>query len=281
VRTFRRPEVRRRSYGLSGLLTGQRDVLALVAVVLWLLGPDMAAAAENGPRPPCGESVRPEYAGPGARPSVEVWNDEELSGAWVPPACTGWTARDDRLLLALAGSFHHEGGVEDLLSRFGAISTLTDIRYWSVSDKAWLPLVTEATALSAPDAERRRADFGITDLVVGRDLFIAQNDNRSSGTVIYRMRVLEVRPERLVIQTENVTAVRKWLLQLFGPGDIQAVYFLERSSPDVWGYYSLTRTDAGSKLLSGRHEASYVNRAVALYRHFAGIPTDRDPPAAP
>ncbi len=273
--------MRRESHGSSGLFTGRRAVSALAPVLLLLLGSEMSAAAERGPRPPCGDSPRPEYSGPGARPIVEVWDDEEISGAWDPPACTGWTARDSGVLVALAGSFHHDGDVEDLLRRFGAISTLTQIRYWSVSDKAWRPLVTEAAALSAPEAERRRADFGITDWVRGRDLFVAQKDNRSSGTVVYRMRLLEVWPERLVIQTENMTSVRLWLLPLFGPGDIQAAYFLERLSPDVWGYYSLSRTDVGSKLLSGGHEASYVNRAVALYRHFAGIPTDREPPAAP
>ena len=272
--------MRRDFYGGSGLLNGQRDVLALVTLLLLLLGSDTTAGAEAGPRPPCGDSPRPEYADPGALPVVEVWN-EELSGAWDPPACTGWTARDDGMVVALAGSFHHGGDVEDLLIRFGAISALTDIRYWSVSDKAWRPLVIEATALHAPDAEQRRADFGIADLVSGRDLFVAQNDNRSSGTVVYLMRLLEVRPERLVIQTENITSVRFWLLPLFEPGAVQAAYFLERRSPDVWGYYSLTRTDGGPKLLRRGQESSYINRAVALYRHFAGIPTDRDPPAAP
>jgi hypothetical protein len=28
------------------------------------------------------------------------------------------------------------------------------------------------------------------------------------------------------------------------------------------------------------YEASYINRAVAYYRHIAGIPTDQEPPAA-
>lgn len=261
---------------------GQRDVLALITLLVLLVGSNPTAGVEAGPRPPCGDSPRPEYPDPGAPPVVEVWNDEAHAGTWDPPGCTGWTARDEEtVIVALAGSFHHRGDVEDLLIRFGDISTLTDVRYWSVSEKAWRPLVIEATALTAPDPEQERADFGIADLVSGRDLFVAQSDNRSSGTVVYRMRVLEVRPERLVIQTENVTSIRFWLLTLFEPGDVQAVYFLERLSPDAWGYYSLTRTDVASKLPRRGHESSYINRAVALYRHFAGIPTDRDPPAAP
>jgi hypothetical protein len=81
--------------------------------------------------------------------------------------------------------------------------------------------VTEATALSAPDPGRRRADFTATEMVAGQDLFFAQSDNRSSKEVVFRLRVLEMRPGGLVIQTENVSAVRLLLLTLFGPGDIQ------------------------------------------------------------
>lgn len=267
--------------GRSDIAAGRRAALALAMLLLWL-GSAMTAAAESGPRPPCGGSPRPAYPEPGAPPAVEVWGSGKLSATWDPPACTGWTARADTILVAVAGSFRHHGDVEDLLGRFGAVSTLTQIRYWSVTGKAWRPLVTAATALSAPDAERPRPDFKASELRNGRDLFVAQSDNRSSGTVVYRMRLLEAGPDRLVVQTENVTAVRKWLLvPLFGPGDIQAAYFVERLSPEVWGYYSLTRTAGGSQLLGGGHEASYVNRAVALYRHYVGIPTDRDPPAAP
>jgi hypothetical protein len=28
-------------------------------------------------------------------------------------------------------------------------------------------------------------------------------------------------------------------------------------------------------------DKSYINRSVAMYRHFLGLRTDRDPPAAP
>ena len=135
------------------------------------------------------------------------------------------------MLIALAGRFRHDGSAEALLGPFGAVSALRKIRYWSVSDSAWRPLVTEATALSAPDPDRRRADFTAAELAAGEDLFFAQSDNRSSKEVVYRLRVLEMRPGGLVIQTENVSAVRLLLLSLFEPGDIQVAYFLERRSP--------------------------------------------------
>ena len=85
---------------------GQGDVLALVTLVLLLLGSTTAAGAKP---------ARVRHAGihraPGIQtPVVEVWN-EELPGAWDPPACTGWTARDDGMIVALASSFRHDGDV--------------------------------------------------------------------------------------------------------------------------------------------------------------------------
>jgi hypothetical protein len=46
--------------------------------------------------------------------------------------------------------------------------------------------------------------------------------------------------------------------------------------------YALSRTPSsqvGDLLSSG--VASLINRAVAVYRRVAGIPTDQEPPAAP
>jgi hypothetical protein len=253
--------------------------LALAGMMLLPFGAS-AADAESDPRPPCDGAPWPSYSEVGARPNLLVWSDGELATAWTPPACTGWTSRGFDVLVALAGSFRHEGGIGYLLTRFGAISTLPGIRYWSVSDQAWGPLVTEASALSGPDPERRRADFTAAEMQSGRDLFIAQNDNRSSGEVVYRMRVLTADEGRLVIETENVTAVRKLILTMFAPGELQSTYFLERGSPGVWTYYSLSRTSPDANPLARGHAASYLNRAVALFRYVAGIPTDQEPPAA-
>ena len=69
----------------------------------------------------------------------------------------------------------------------------------------------------------------------GDELYFAQSDSRSSGQVVYRMRVLERRPERLVVSVDNVTPVRLFLLTLFAPGDLQSTFFLERLSEPVPG----------------------------------------------
>jgi hypothetical protein len=63
------------------------------------------------------------------------------------------------VLVALAGRFSYRGGVDGLLARFGAISALAGIQYWSVTEGGWRTLITHATALDGPDATRPRADF--------------------------------------------------------------------------------------------------------------------------
>jgi|tagenome__1003787_1003787.scaffolds.fasta_scaffold20865930_2 hypothetical protein len=248
--------------------------LTLAFLFLWPV-PTLAE-----PRPPCGASPLPRYSEVGSPPNVETWTNDNLAPEWTPPTCTGWTSTGARVLVALAGSFHHSGSVDDLLSRFGAVSTLRNIHYWSVTDKTWDTLITDASALAGPDAGLRRPDFTAAEMKEG-DQYLVQYDNRSSNGVIYRMRVLESGSGRLVIDMENLSRIRVLLLTLFNPGDLQSVYFLDRLSPQVWGYYSLSRVGTSASALSGSHIASYVNRSVALYRHAIGVPTDQDPPFAP
>jgi hypothetical protein len=254
-------------------------VLLVAAMVFWLLGTS-ARAAEEGPRAPCDVAPVPGYAEPGAAPNVQSWSSGKLARDWAPPPCTGWTTPGFDVLVAVAGSFRHEGGIDELLARIGAISALKGIRYWSTTEKSWRPLVTEAYALSSANGDQKSPDFTAAQMTKGRALFYAQSDNRSSGKTVYRQRVLERDPDRLVVDCENTSAMKMMLITLFGPGDLQSVYFLERRSPGVWGFYSLSRARAGASLMGGGHEASYVNRAVAFYRHVARIPTDLDPPAA-
>ncbi|MGL6112200.1 MAG: DUF6675 family protein, partial [Rubrivivax sp.] len=253
--------------------------LAALGLLLWLLGAH-AAPADDGPQAPCGVAPSPGFSEPGAAPNVRSWSSGKLSRDWVAPACTGWTVPGFDVLVAVAGSFRHEGDVDELRARIGAISSLKAIRYWSTTDTAWRPLVTEAFALNGPDLDQKRPDFSAAHLAKGQTLYYAQSDNRSTGKTIYRQRVLEFDRERLVVGSENASAVKMMIMTLFGAGDLQSVVFLERRAPGVWAFYSLSRARAGSSMLGGGHEASYINRAVAFYRHVAGIPTDLEPPAA-
>ena len=167
----------------------------------------------------------------------------------MPPACTGWSASPADILVAVAGSFKHDGDIDVLLARIGAISAKSNVRYWSTTEKRWQPLVTEAFALSGPDAAQRREDFAPAQFVKGQTLHYAQSDNRSSGKTVYRERVLSVDRDRLAVVSENLTPVKMTLITLFDAGDMQTAYFVERRSPGVWNFYSLTRTRMASSLM--------------------------------
>jgi len=255
-----------------------RLVLALAGILLFV--PHPGAASDAGPYPPCGEAPQPAYAEPGAPPNVQAWRGDDLGADWQPPDCVGWGSPGFDVLVALAGRFTAPGTVHDLLRRFAVVSRMTEIRYWSVTDQAWRPLITSASALSGPDAGQPRPDFTPAELTQGSTVFFAQSDNRSSGAVVYRLTIRELSADRLVVETENVTAVRSLFMTLFEPGQLQATTFLERKPQDVWTYYSLSRTSPDVNWLISGHAASYINRAVALFRYIAGIPTDQEPPAA-
>ena len=238
------------------------------------------AAQAAGPQPPCGSTPTPAFPAPGAAPAIAVWHDSDLEQSkWQPPACTGWPGgSQSRLLIALAGSFRHVGSIDPILSRIAAISTLRSVRYWSTTDKKWRSLANAASALSGPNATDRRPDFAASELRKAATLYYWEDDSRS-GEIVTRMSVLERTPDRAVIGTENITPVRTYLITMFPPGALQSVLFIQRIAPAVWGVYLLSRSLQGTSMLAGGHEASYVNRALALYRQMAGIRTDEEPPA--
>jgi len=238
-----------------------------------------AGAADDGPRLPCGMAPVPAYAEPGAPPNVRAWTGKAASG-WQPPACSGWTAGDADMLVALAGSFRYDGEIDGLLARIGAISAKKGVRYWSTTEKSWQALVTDAFALSGQDAALRRGDFKPAELTRGQVFHYAQSDNRSAGKTVYRERVLAADSEQLQVNSENLTPVKKMMVTLFDAGGLQTFYVIERRGPGVWNFYSLTRTRMASSLLPTGGEGSYINRSAAFFRYVAGIPTDQEPPAA-
>jgi hypothetical protein len=201
-------------------------------------------------------------------------------GARLDAACTGWTDPGFTTLVVTVARFRHASGVEGLLRRIGAISELAGMRYWSTTHKRWQTLIINAHALSEAAGDRRREDFSPAELGAGRSLYVQQEDNLS-GTAIYRMRIRNRSPDRLVFDTENTGAVRYLLMPIFPPGGMQSITFLDRDSQDVWRYYSIMRTSREANPMTAGSEASSINRAVAYYRHLAGIPTDKEPPAAP
>jgi hypothetical protein len=247
--------------------------------LLLLLPLSFPAFAEEAPRPPCETaSTYPAFPDADAPPVIVTWRRDQLV---EPPACVGWPARRFDLVLALAGAFRSDATAEELLARIGAVSSQRGVSYWSITDHRWRVLIEDAYALTTADLRERRSDFTASEMKGGADLYLAQKDNRSTSPVIYRMRVQTLAPEQLTITVENVTPVRFYAATLFAPGDVRSVYFLRRLAPGVWGFYSLGGVvEGGVPWLSQVSAPSFANRAVAIFRHLAGIPTDREPPYA-
>lgn len=254
-------------------------VLLLVFTAILQGGASIYAGA--GPQIPCESVTIPPYPDMDDPPDVQVWDSGDLGHDWAPPACTGWTSSGFTEMVAVAGRFRSSSGVTGLLGRVGAISERAGIRYWSTTRKQWKRLILDACALSGPEAgDMCREDFTPGDMEEGRTLYFRQEDNLF-GKAVYRMSIIHASPDRLVFETENAGPVRRLLVTLFPPGGVQSLHFLEREPQGIWRYYGIMRTGKSANPLTAGHEASYVNRAVAFYRFLAGIPTDREPPAAP
>jgi len=235
---------------------------------------------EAGPQPPCGKEPIPPYPRLDDSAIVKSWSESDLGGDWRPPACTGWGAVGFTTLVTTVARFRHTTGAEGLLRHIGAISDLAGMRYWSTTHQQWRTLIADAYALTDSHPGRRREDFKPDEMKAGAALFFEQVDNLS-GKAIYRMRIAEVSPDRLVFDIENVTTMRYFLVPILHPGEMQSIYFLDRESGDAWRFYSIVRTGKHANRLIAGNESSSVNRAVAFYRQMVGIPTGQDPPGAP
>jgi hypothetical protein len=113
----------------------------------------------------------------------------------------------------------------------------------------------------------------------GNELYFEQ-DNNLTGKASYRMRIVKASQNHVVVKIENVGPIRYLLVPVLHSGDLQAIYFLDRESEDVWRYYSMVRTAKGASRLIAGNDSSAFNRAVAVYRHLVGIPDNTEPPAA-
>lgn len=238
-----------------------------------LLAPALARAEGAPPQPPCGVSPQPAYAASDRPPAIAVWTEVGLrKTGWRPLACLNWGPDRTRLAAVLAADFRFSGSLDELLGRLGAFSAYKSIRYWSVNHQRWQELVSDAGRIAGPD-------LTAADLEAGRTFDYYENGR--TGRIVYRLRILERTAERVVLATENVTPIRVALLTAFESGALQSVTFLDRRGPGLWGYYQVIRAGEGASMIALGSDASYVNRLTALYRYVAGIPTDREPPAAP
>jgi hypothetical protein len=249
-------------------------LLFLALLLFAAVGP-----AQLRPQVPCGEAPVPTYPGLDYPPIVRFWAGSGFASDWRPPTCTGWSEVGFSSLITTAARIRHASGTDGLLRHIGAISELGGMRYWSTTHQRWQTLILDAHALAGPRSTQLREDFLPGEMKEGTVLYFEQADNLS-GRATFRIHLAEVSTHRLVFDIENVSVMRYLFVTLFRPGEMQSVYFLDRESDDVWRYYSMVRTGRNASRLSAGHSSSSINRAVAFYRYLAGIPTDREPPAA-
>jgi hypothetical protein len=234
-------------------------------VLLILLTLLCGGLAQAGPRSPC-DRVDAAVPPPDAPPLAQVWRDL----AWLPPPCLGWPPGPAAVLVTFTARFRHDGPAEALLTRFGAISKLTTVRYWSVTEKKWQPLFVKAQAPGG--------DFPLERLKSGQELRFEQRDNRLPVTTIQGLSVRHFDADRMHVEIRNAEAVELVFVEIAKPGDLRTAHVLAREAEGVWRYDSITRVASAPTLLGGGNDSSWINRANALYRLIAGIPTDLEPP---
>jgi len=254
-----------------------------VARSRWWLSLTIALAGVAGIAPPAvadclGMRVEPAYPPLNSPPIAQATRTAHDSAAPAGAAC--FDQRGPATWITVASVLRTGESPSSLVERFGAISQLLGVQYWSITDHKWRPLVSAASAMTAAKPAQQRADYSPAELAAGSELYYQVTDTRYGRATTYRLRLHEHQPGHLVIETSNVDAIKQWGITLYAPNGLDTWYFLNERSPGVLAYYSITRILPASSLAAG-HEESFINRAIALYRHYLRLPTDAEPPSAP
>lgn len=259
---------------MAGLKTFFAGVVTCVAVAMpaYSAQADAADCLRGG--------VQPRYAAFDAPPIAQAARVGP-NGAGAPAGAVCFGKSDSvAIWITVAAVIRTVDSRNTFIGRFGAITQLLTAQYWSTTEQKWRPLVSSAFAIAAPDSTQPRGDYSSADLVTGESRYYQVTDSRSGRGVSYRLKVLSSQAGRVVIETANVDAVKKWGLTIYPAEGLHTFYFLDERALGVWAYYSITRVLPQTFLAEG-HEKSYINRAVALYRHYVRLPTNAEPPAAP
>ncbi len=197
-----------------------------------------------------------------------------MNAGRIAADCAKWLPDNFSTAVALTGSFRYEGNAASLLKRFGDISSLRGVRYWSIPDKKWQVMITDASALRGPDGGPR-PDFTLAELKSGRPLYFVQKDNRSPKPITFLMQIDGQMRKKQVVRISNIRGLKILMIPVLKQGDIQSAYILEQLSPGVWGYFSVLGVRSSFSIFSGSQKDSWISRAVAIYGHFSGIQPDK------
>lgn len=257
-------------------LSRRQGLCRLLAACAPLGWAGAASAWGEPPVPQCGSAPPPPWPAADLPPVVQCW----LSGGRQDgplPDCSGLRSRDFELLVRVTGSYLAAGNVADQLARFGEVSHLKGLSYWSFTDRRREVLIRESFAVDKPGLLVARPDFSLAELRSGQELYYAHGDNRSSGLVPYGMTLLQLGDNGFQLRIENVGDVRFMGLTMIAARDAQWLLTVERLGPGRWGFRSLM----GQRRLrvgpADKHRQSNLARSVAIFDLVAGRQTDVEP----
>lgn len=199
------------------------------------------------------------------------------------PRCPGWADEPFLVIVVTAARFTHTAGVIGLQNRVGGITALAGIRYWSTTRKIWRNLFEEARALTSAAGLTGRDNFQPAEVTPGASLAFWVKERSPMDEMVYRAKILKKSDHVLSFMVDNLRPVRLLFQDFLARGDYQSYFQFRRMGGSNWTYYNVLRIAGSGGLLSlalSQSEASYINRAEAMYRYFAGIPTNMEPPAA-
>ncbi len=243
--------------------------------------------SQDMPIPPCsGQLIN--YGNIGSPPKVSVWTGSKDLRKWAPNDCIGWDSNNLLVAIETTGKFFHEESIDDIIIKFGRISEFKEILYWSHTRNTWRELIPDAFAINDISLNEKRIDFSLEELRSNSKLYYWQRENTPVGEVIYEMTIAIHSKNKIEVRIQNATTIKRRRIKLLNPGEYQFLYIIERDVENLWNYYSLMRSAAPSNplinlvwplLTDGNN--SYINRTVSQFRFLSGLPTDKEPPAAP
>jgi hypothetical protein len=252
-------------------------LLAAIAFLVLVIARHTTAAE---PIAPCDGAPFPAFARPGPMPALALWRVGDLPADWVPPACSGWPAREGGVVFAVAGRFEHKGSFDLLLARAGAFSRQTEMRYWNIKKARWERQYEASAALDSSSPASRRPDFVPADFNTGARLYFVQDAADSLGPIVQELIVRERSATRLVATTRNVSEGRIFGWPVVGLGGLEGFWAVEHEGGALWRYYALTRVHLLISDAMAPSPEDYLNKAVSLFRFLSGMPTDIEPPAS-
>lgn len=194
-----------------------------------------------------------------------MWHEDSLPDSWRPSSCSGIVRKPGAVIVEIAGSVALATGIDDMLGRLAAVSKHRTVTYWSKSRQRERPILDDASALSGPNLESRRADFTPAELAKGGRFYILYDDSEPVGPVVHQLDIEIVEKERMTLQSQNLTSAKILFWPLVDPGALQSYVTMQRLSENRFAYYALSSSTLNWQLLP---DESFVNRALAVFRYY-------------